>query len=103
MRKTGGPLKPVGKRYPSGNLATNLVQLSVAVMPQDGHFDPHRTIEVSRPKQAHTWHFTVLGNLSCSISFTNFLGKILLPIVRLGSSIQGFRIFNPENVKMCNF
>ena len=61
-----------------------MVQLSVAVMPQDGHFDPHGTIEVSRPKQAHTWHFTVLWNVSFSISFTNFLGKILLPIVLLG-------------------
>ena len=43
MRKTRGPLKPVGKRYPSGNLANssdNLVQLSVAVMPQDGHLNP---------------------------------------------------------------
>ena len=88
MRKTSGPLKHVGKRYPSGNLAKSslrqcLVQLSVAVMPQDGHLDPSRTMEVSRPKQAHTQHFT-LERSSVSASFTNFLGKIRLPIVLLG-------------------
>ena len=45
-------------------------------MPQDGHLDPHITIEVSRPKQAHTWHFTVL--------FIDFLGKIRVPIFLRG-------------------
>ena len=54
----------------------------VAVMPQDGHLNPQRTIEVSRPKQAHTWHFTVRWNVS--FSSTNFLGQILLTKVLLG-------------------
>ena len=89
MRKTSGPLKPVGKRYPRGNLATSshrhLVQSSVTdtVTPQDGHLDPHSTIEVSRPKHSHTQHFT-FGLLSFTVSSTNFLGKILLPTVLLG-------------------
>ena len=50
-------------------------------MPQDGHLDPCRTIEVSRPKQAHTWHLTVL--------FTNFLGKMLSPIFLRGIPQSG--------------
>ena len=88
-KKTSGPLKPVGKRYPSSSLATSslrqyLVQLSVAVMPQDGQLDPSSTIEVSRPKQAHTQHFT-FGRTSVSASLTNFLGKIRLLLVGGGT------------------
>ena len=30
-------------------------------MPQDRHLDPMTTREVSRPRQTHTWHFTVFG------------------------------------------
>ena len=52
-------------------------------MPQDGQLDPSRTREVSRPKQAHTQHFT-LGSSSVSVSFTNFFGKMRLPIVLFG-------------------
>ena len=52
-------------------------------MPQDGHLDPSRTMEVSRPRQAQTQHFT-LGCPSIFVSFTNFLGKIRLPVVLLG-------------------
>ena len=36
-----------------------------------------------RPKQAHTQHFT-LGCSSIFVSFTDFLGKIRLPVVLLG-------------------
>ena len=85
----------MGKRYSTGNLANSslgqyLDHLSVAVMPQDGHLDPSRTMEVSRPKQAHTQHFT-LGSPFSFGSFTNFSGKIRLPVVLLG---------NPGGVKL---
>ena len=65
--KTRGPLKPVGKRYPRGNLVNSslrLVQLAIAVTPQDGHMDPHKTREISRPKAAHTQHLIQFLSLS---------------------------------------
>ena len=35
--------------------------LLITVTPQDGHVDPHSTMEVLRPKHAHTGHFTLSG------------------------------------------
>ena len=85
LEKTSGPLKPMGekvsKRQPSKQFTGKYQDhLSVAVMPQDGHLDPSRTMEVSRPKQAHTQHFTLKCSV-ISVSFTNFFGKIRLPVV----------------------
>ena len=80
--KTRG--EKVSKRQPSKQFTGKYQDhLSVAVMPQDGHLDPSRTMEVSRPKQAHTQHFTLKCSV-ISVSFTNFFGKIRLPVVLLG-------------------
>ena len=41
-------------------------------MPQDRHLDPMTTREVSRPRQTHTWHFTVFGGGRDWRNFTRF-------------------------------